>query len=155
MASLTRSDRDHLRILAICHYVLSALCFIFGSLPLIHLAIGIAIVTGAIPMQQKGNGPPFPEELFGWFFIVFASFAVLFNWSLAVGLIVAGRSLTQRKRRTFCLVVAGAACMLQPLGLVLGIFTFLVLLRPSVRAAFEPVPEEPEERSEYDSYYSE
>jgi hypothetical protein len=27
---------------------------------------------------------------------------------------------------------------MQPLGLVLGIFTFIVLSRPSVRAAFEP-----------------
>jgi len=155
MSSLTRSDRDHLRILAICHYVLSGLCFVVGSFPLIHLAVGIAIVTGAIPVQQKGNGGSFPEEFFGWIFIIISSVVILFYWSLAVGLIVAGRSLSQRKRRTLCLIVAGAACMFQPLGLVLGIFTFLVLLRPSVRAAFEPIPEEPEEHSEYDSYYYE
>jgi hypothetical protein len=49
---LTRTDRDHLRTLAICHYALGGLCFLFGCFPMIHLAIGIAIVTEVIPMQQ-------------------------------------------------------------------------------------------------------
>jgi hypothetical protein len=148
---MTRADRDHLRTLAICHYVLGGLCFVFGSFPIIHLVIGIAIVTEVIPMQQQGNAP-FPAELFGWFFIAIASFMIVFYWSLEVGLIVAGHSLRQRKRHTLCLVVAGAACLFQPLGLVLGIFTFIVLLRPGVREAFEPVRAEP---PEHDTYYSE
>jgi hypothetical protein len=37
----------------------------------------------------------------------------------------------------FCLVTAGLACLFQPVGLVLGVFTFLVLLRPSVKILFE------------------
>ena len=53
---MTRSDRDHLRTLSICHYVLGGLCFVIGCFPMIHLVIGIAIVTGAFPMQPQGNG---------------------------------------------------------------------------------------------------
>jgi hypothetical protein len=148
---LTRTDRDHLRTLAICHYALGGLCFVFGCFPMIHLAIGIAIVTEAIPVQQ-GNGAPFPAELFGWFFIGVAALMIAFHWALAAALIVSGRSIDQRKRHALCLVVAGVACLFQPIGLVLGIFTFIVLSRPSVRAAFEPLREEP---PEFDHYRSE
>ena len=145
---LTRTDRDHLRTLAICHYALGGLCFLFGCFPMIHLAIGIAIVTEAVP-APRGNGAPFPAELFGWFFIGIAALMIAFYWALGAALIVAGRSIDLRKRHTLCLVVAGAACLFQPIGLVLGIFTFIVLLRPGVKAAFEPVRDDPPEFDRY------
>lgn len=152
---MTRADADHLRTLAVCHYVLGGLCFVVGCFPMIHLAIGIAIVTGVFPMQPAGNGangPPFPAELFGWLFIGVASAMIAFYWALGLALVQAGTCLRQRKWHTFCLITAGFACLFQPLGLALGIFTFIVLLRPSVRAAFEPVPDEP---PGHDSYRSE
>lgn len=146
---MTRSDREHLRILVICHYVLAALCFFGGAFVALYLAIGIAIVAEA-PAQPAPGGPP--PEFIGWLFVGFAVFGLLFYWGLATGLAIAAHCLSRRKQRVFCLVVAGFACLFQPLGLVLGIFTFLVLLRPSVRDAFEP---EPSERpSEYDRYHS-
>jgi hypothetical protein len=52
---------------------------------------------------------------------------------------------------------------MQPLGLVLAVFTFIVLLRPSVRAAFEPVVEaspgelpeaQPVDDEDYDRYHT-
>jgi hypothetical protein len=50
---------------------------------------------------------------------------------------VAGRSLARRKRYLFCLIVAGTMCvMCNPLGTVLGVFTIVVLLRPSVKELF-------------------
>ena len=147
---MTRTDRDHLRILAICHYVLGGMCFFVGGFAIIYLAIGIAIVAEA-PAQPGGNAQE-PPEFMGWVFIGVAAFMLAFYWLLAAGLLLAGRCLDQRKWRTFCLVVAGAACLFQPLGTVLGIFTFIVLLRPSVRDAFEPVREE---RPEHDTYHSE
>ncbi len=91
----------------------------------------------------------------GWLFIGIGAVAVLCSWLLAGGLVLAGHFLSQRKRRTFCLIVAGVSCLFQPLGLVLGIFTFVVLSRPSVREAFEPVEPEPERPSEFDTYHSE
>ena len=149
---MTTSDRDHLRILSICHYVLSGLCFLFGTIPVIHLVVGIVIVTEEFgPQQQRGNAP-FPPELIGWIFIVIAATVIALYWTLAAALVLAGNCLSQRKWRTFCLVTAGFACLFQPIGTVLGVFTFIVLLRPSVRDAFEPVREEP---PEHDRYHSE
>lgn len=152
---MTRSDREHLRTLAICHYVLGGLCFLVGLLPMIHLAIGIAIVTGALP-GPPANGP-FPAEFFGWLFIGIASAVIAFHWSLGLALVQAGTCLRQRRWRTFCIVVAGFACLFQPLGTILGVLTLIVLMRPSVRDAFGPPPaDSPGERSddEHDRYHS-
>jgi hypothetical protein len=63
---------------------------------------------------------------------------VLGGWTLAGLLIYAGRCLARRTRRLFCLVAAGLGCLFFPLGTVLGVFTFIVLSRPTVRAVFEP-----------------
>jgi len=145
---MTTSDRDHLRILSICHYVLAGLCFVFGGFAVIYLAVGAAIVAEA-PAQPGANGPP---EFVGWFFVGIAGFMIAFYWGMAAALALAGHCLSQRKWRTFCLVTAGFACLFQPIGTVLGVFTFVVLLRPSVRDAFEPVREEP---PEHDRYHSE
>jgi len=37
----------------------------------------------------------------------------------------------------FCLIVAGIICIFMPLGTILGVFTIIVLVRPSVKAMFE------------------
>ncbi len=151
---MTRTDRDHLRILSICHYVFAGLCFIAGCFPIFYVFFGIMIVAnefGPPPQQADASDPP---ELVGWFFIGFGTVMVASFWALTAGLIVAGRCLSQRKSRTFCMVMAGAACLFQPLGTALGVFTFIVLARPSVREAFEPVREEPEP-NEFDRYHSE
>lgn len=161
---MTAIDREHLRILAICHYILGALCFVFGAIPIIYIVIGIAIVTGAVPPQPqgpRGNAPP-PPELIGWVFIGSAAVAMLFCWSLAVALVVAGRNLSRQKSWVFCLIVAGGACLYMPLGTILGVFTFIVLMRPSVKAAFggshgaaSRDGAADEDRSEFDTYHTE
>jgi hypothetical protein len=152
---MTRSDREHLKTLAICHYVLGGLCFLVGLFPMIHLAVGVAIVSGAFP------GPPpdgsFPPEFFGWLFIGVASAVIAFCWGLGLALVQAGTCLRQRRWRTFCMVVAGVSCLFKPLGTILGVLTLIVLMRPSVREAFAPAPSEaPEERpdGEHDRYHS-
>jgi hypothetical protein len=151
---MTRTDREHLNILSICHYVLGGLCFFFGLFPFIYLAIGIAMVAGA---GNGGKGAP--PEVMGWFFIGFSSFIIALYWAIALVLVQAGTYLRQQRRRTFCLVAAGIGCLMQPLGTVLGVFTIIVLMRPSVCAAFEPVPQDSAEAAsgeadEHDRYYT-
>jgi hypothetical protein len=128
-------DAEHLRLLSIFHYVVAGFQAMFASFPILHLLFGVAMVF--FPDRfggGRGGGPP---AFVGWFFIVFASAWMLIGWTLAVCLVVAGRSLAQRRRHTFCLVVAAVvAVTCMPLGTVLGVFTFIVLLRPSVKQAF-------------------
>ncbi len=132
-------DEEHLKLLSIFHYVGAAITALMGTFPIIHLAIGILIVANPESLSEgdRSGGPP---AFFGWFFIIIAGFFILAGWTLAIGLLCAARFLSARKHRLFCLVVAGANCLLVPLGTVLGVFTMVVLLRPSVQALFKGAP---------------
>jgi hypothetical protein len=51
-------------------------------------------------------------------------------------MIIAGRLLQRQRGYNFCVFVAAVSCIQMPLGTVLGVFTLIVLLRPSVKELF-------------------
>jgi len=124
-------DAEHLRLLSIFHYVVGGLTAFVACIPIIHLAIGLAMLLGAFPDNDA------PPAIVGLFFVVIAGCFILAGWSLAICLLLAGGYLKSRKHYSFCLVIAGISCMLMPFGTVLGVFTIIVLMRPSVKEMFE------------------
>ena len=130
-------DLDHLRLLAIFHYVVAAMAGLFSLLPIIHLAIGIAVITGHLDGRHGGQAMP---ALFGWLFVAFASAWMLLGFTFAICLVLAGRFLARRRHYLYCLIMACVACTFMPLGTVLGVFTILVLMRPSVKELFGQAP---------------
>jgi hypothetical protein len=131
---LSKEDEDWLRLLALGHYIIAGLQTLAGFLPSFHLAMGLWLLTSDVAKAKNGT----PALLFGGFFTLIAVTWMLLAWSLAACVLIAGRNLADRKRRTFCLVVAGIEAMLCiPFGTVLGMFTIIVLLRPAVRDVFE------------------
>jgi len=50
---------------------------------------------------------------------------------------LSARFIKARRHRAFSLVVSGFNCLHMPLGTVLGVFTFIVLGRESVREIYE------------------
>jgi hypothetical protein len=128
---VTPQDEEHLRLLSIFHYVVAAIGMIASLFPVIHLIVGIVAVTGGLDEPGRTEG-----ALVGWFFIVFSLAWIVTGLGISTCLVLAGRSLRRRQRYTFCLVMAGIACMFAPFGTVLGVFTILVLIRESVKAAF-------------------
>ena len=126
-------DKRNIKLLGIFHYIMEGLTALFSCLPLIHLFIGIAVLTGGLA-KHPGNGPP--PSLIGWIFILVASFIILTGWTLAVLMIVAGRRLSKFRSRTFCLVVGAIECILIPLGTVLGVFTIILLTKEQVKPVF-------------------
>ncbi len=127
-------DEQNLNLLSIFHYVVAGLTALCACVFLIHVGIGIAMVSGAF------EGPDAPPRAFGWFFIIFPGLGILCGWTLAALMIVTGRRLSRRQSRTFCLVIAGIECAFMPVGTVLGIFTIVVLLKDSVRELFAANP---------------
>ena len=123
-------DKQHLKLLSIFHYVVGAITALFSCFPLIHIAIGLAMLCGALDGE---GGPP---RFFGWLFIVFPGIFILCGWALSVCIIIAGKKLARRRARMYCLVVAGLECTLMPFGTVLGVFTIIVLMRDSVKDLF-------------------
>jgi hypothetical protein len=130
-------DLEHLRLLSIFHYVVAGLAALVFCFPMIHLAVGLMLLLAPPKMH-----PPQPDgaemmQVMGIFFVVFASAIILAGWTLATCIFVAGRNLARRRRYTFCLVMAAVTCIFMPFGTVLGVFTLIVLMRPSVKLIFE------------------
>lgn len=126
-------DQDHLRLLSIFHYVVAGLAGMVACLPLIHLAVGIGFLTGRIEGSQGSDDG---ARLVGGILVGIASVFLLCGWTLVGLLVLAGRSLAQHRRYTFCLVMAAISCAFMPFGTVLGVFTLIVLLRPGVKQLF-------------------
>ena len=135
MEKVVDKDQEHLRLLSIFHYVVGGVSVVFACFPIIHLIVGIFFVVSPEHLANKsGNGPP---AFLGWFFILIASLFILFGLIYATCLFLSGRFLNKRKHYLFCLVVAGFNCLYIPLGTILGVFTIIVLMRPSVKKLFE------------------
>ena len=97
-----KQDDEHLRLLSIFHYVLGGLGALIACVPVIHLVIGILMVSGKF---ADGKSPPPPE--LGWVFIVMAVLFIVLGWVAAACMVYAGRCLGRRTNYTFCLVIAG------------------------------------------------
>lgn len=138
-------DDSHLNALAIAHYVVGGFMVLFACLPLMHMFLGLSMALNIGDMQEsmmRQNGsqamsqPPFPPELFGWFFFGMGLLFFILGQAISISIIVSGRFLHQRKNYMFSFVLACVACMMIPFGTILGVFTIIVLSRDSVKALY-------------------
>jgi hypothetical protein len=130
------SDLQQLRLLSIFHYVYAGLLGLFALFPLIYVALGVAMVSGSFELQQPPNQRPVPEFV-GWVFVAVGSITSLVCALVAFLVVLSGRRIASVRKRTFCVVISSILCIFFPIGTVLGIFSLVVLLKPSVKALFE------------------
>jgi hypothetical protein len=129
-------DEEHVKLLSIFHYVLAGIMGFFGCMPFIHVGLGLWMLASPGSFAGgSGSGPP--PAFMPWMFVIMGSAMILAAWTVVILLIAAGTCLRRRTRRMFCIVVAGISCLFMPIGTVLGVFTIIVLSRPSVKALFE------------------
>ena len=127
-------DTEHLRLLAIFHFVAAALSLVGVGFSSLYFVMFQAIFSNPEIWAQSQQGPP-PAELM----TVFRYFLALFiGWFLVscVGNLLSGLFLRARRHRTFSMVIAAINCLHIPIGTMLGIFTFIVLGRDSVRKLY-------------------
>jgi hypothetical protein len=128
------SDNQQLRMLSIAHYVIAGMVALSACVPLIHVTIGLLLFLH--PPENRSGGEPFPAQLFGLIFVSVGTLMIVFGWAMAICIMLAGRSLEQRRRYGFCMVVAAITCLFPPLCTALGVLTLIVLSRPSVQTQF-------------------
>ncbi len=128
-------DADHVKLLAVFHFIGAGLALLGLVLLLGHCALMHAVLTNAKLLEAPKQGPS-PAELFAIFKWVYLVVGVWWMISLVLNLI-SGFCLSYRKGRTFSLIVAVINCLHIPLGIVLGVFTLVVLIRSSVRELYE------------------
>lgn len=132
-------DEEHLRMLTLGYYVSAGMCLLFSLFGGLYMVLGLMFTFAFrnLPAQPPNSAPP-PEM--GWVF--FGMGAILFGAmvTLAILKFLTARRLKARASRTFCLVLAGISCLEVPYGTTLGVLTFVVLTRDSVKALFSPAP---------------
>lgn len=91
------------------------------------------------PAPPSGSFAPPSSAMppaFGWLFVFAGVLALLATEILAVLTFAAGRCLVRRRNQTLIQVVAALLCLHVPLGTLLGVFTFIILGRPSIASLF-------------------
>ena len=131
-------DEEHLRLLRIGYLVAGGADAFIGLFMLIYVLIGILIVGAGISVPIC-PGDPSPA-FFGLFFVICGLVLTFVHAAQSVLKFTAARALSQRRSRLLCQIAAGASCLQMPWGVLLAVFTFMVLGRDSVKQMFEPVP---------------
>jgi len=112
-----------LRTLSIIYAILGWLC-----VPASFIAPAIIV------WDIRTEPPPFPVPA------ILTAIAVLTlaaSLAMSACLLLAGRAVADRRRRTFVLVVSAILCFSVPIGTAIGIFAMVVLNDPQVRQQFD------------------
>lgn len=131
---------QYLNILAIFNFIIGGIAGLFACFPVIHLVTGISMLLFGLVPGLENRALFFPTGIIGLFFVIVATVIIALGWAFAISLILAGYGLLKRRWYTFCLVMAGVACMFMPFGTVLGVLTLILLLKPEVKLLFEARP---------------
>ena len=104
----------------------------FSFLPLFYCLMGAIFLHEA----AHPKGPEPPPVFVGWLFIGFGILLFLVGIAFAICVILSGRFISQRRRYWYIFVLACIELLFFPFGMVLGVFTIIVLSRDSVRECF-------------------
>jgi hypothetical protein len=127
-------DKEHLRLLAIFHYVVAGLATLLSFFPLFYSVIGGFLLYAAYHPGPSNAEPP--PAVLGWIFIALGALFFLAGITMAICILIAGRCLSRCKGYSFALVMACIECLFVPFGTILGVFTIVVLSRESMKALF-------------------
>ncbi|MGO1073032.1 hypothetical protein [Lysobacter sp. CA199] len=134
-APASPEDASHLRVLGIFYYIFAGLNVL--SVVFVAFFVTLAASTSAMApaVAESSAGLPATDK---FLVIMLPIFVLVGLFSLLVGVLqfMTARRLRDRRGSGFCQIVAGLTCLSVPFGTVVGVFTFIVLARPSVKALF-------------------
>ena len=132
-------DENHLKLLEIGFYIsgaLTAIRFILFLLIAVSFCIaGLAASLAAHHISNGTSGKPPPAFVFFICASVFGAI-ILLTLVFAGFEIYAGRCLKKREHPLLIQIVAAIYCLSIPWGTAMGVFTFMVMNRPSVKSLF-------------------
>jgi hypothetical protein len=132
-----REDEQHLGVLSICHFIYAGLLAAAGVVGVLYIVFGVFLAASIAGAGAPGSGAP--AAAVGGIFVVIGGFITLLLWAKAVLMVISGIGLRRRRYRMLSIVLACISCAAVPLGTLLGAFTLVVLLRPSVTAMYDAV----------------
>jgi hypothetical protein len=143
-------DREHLSALSIGHFILAGVALFSGIPALVwgvagaklidevggDLSTAMGDISGQAGVDPFGGGADQMLEDVETLLVTAIVAGLLIAVLAAVHLAVVGVKIRQRKWWTFCYLTGWGECLMFPFGTILGIFTILVLGRPSVKRLF-------------------
>jgi hypothetical protein len=130
-------DLEHLKLLSIFHYIVGGLACFCGLLWILYIASGIILIIASGSMASDDR---MGASIGGVVAIVVGIFLFVLFEAFGILCIIAGRKYAKHEGYRFCFVLAIFTCLNFPLGTALGVFTIVVLNRPSVKALFQGLP---------------
>lgn len=95
-----------------------------------------AILEPPVPVTAPVPFPGFAKEMMAILIVFYIVMGVIIC-AFAIANFMSARFIKNRKNKTFSFVVAALNCIQMPFGTVLGVFTIIVLMRPSVKSGYE------------------
>lgn len=129
-------DASHLRLLSIFHYVFGGLCMLGGVFMIGYIFLMRFIMEQSASSSPGGADAEQVKTMITYLAIFYGAMGVL-CFIESICNILCGWFLTNRKHKIFIFIISGFNCLSIPLGTTLGVFTFIVLMRPSVAATFD------------------
>jgi hypothetical protein len=131
-------DSEHLKLLAMGYLISGVMSALFSLMGLMYMFMAVVMHGAFSAIAASANSsdqiPP-PEMAWIFGFVGFAMFVFLI--SLAALKFRAAWCLKRRRSHTLCMVAAGISCIGIPYGTLLGVYTFIVLGRASVKQCFD------------------
>jgi hypothetical protein len=124
--------KHHLSTLSVLHYVYGVLEIVGSFALLFFVGMGLFMNSEWLAAQSEEAIPPFVGvfmQVLGWsLFVILMGHGLLNVWS--------GWSISRCTNRTLSMITAALNCLNVPIGLALGIFTFIALSDREVRSAY-------------------
>jgi uncharacterized membrane protein YedE/YeeE len=89
-------NKEHLRLLAIFHYVVAGLAALFSFFPLLYSTIGGFMLYVAHQPGPTNQEPP--PAIVGWIFVALGALFFFAGLAMAICILMAGRSLARQRR---------------------------------------------------------
>lgn len=128
-------DDEHLKMLSVFHYVVAGLAVLGIAFLFFHFALMSTIFLAVANSDSGKSSSRPPPGLFAVMLVFYLIFGCVFA-AAAILNFLSARYLKRRIHRDLSLITAGLNCLQIPFGTVLGVFTFIVLMRPSVRQQY-------------------
>jgi len=130
---------ERLKLLAWGYYLLGGMGVVLSSIGIVYLlAFGGAALV--LPQLETALGA---SDGLGWVLGMVMGVVILMTglgWAIGGLTCYAGYCIQKRRHRWFILLVAAFKCLSIPFGLILGIFTFILLCDDRVAAEFQQPP---------------
>lgn len=134
-------DEEHLKLLSLGYTVSGGVAALWSLFALLYVFMGLAFALAIFHTHETaGKAGEQPPAFFGWLIAGFGLAFFLSGIALAVARFWTAVSIGRRRSRTFCMVVAGISCLEFPYGTLLGVLSFIVLGRDSVKRLFTSTP---------------